>query len=126
MGPGGVSPRRTDPASAQLRGTTPSPQRARIFAGRWAQGAPPPTIKRLQPGCARESVHSAVGVRRRMRAVEHPPVAEQSHTDARAFPLADLRSQFNQQRLDFPPRYVAADRLAEDQFERFTVSAPHG
>ena len=57
--------------------------------------------------------------------MEYPPVAEQSYADAGAFPLADLRSQFDKQRLDFPPRYVAADRAAEDQFKRFPVPAPH-
>ena len=51
--------------------------------------------------------------------MEHPSVTKQSHADAGAFPLADLCSQFNEQRLDFPPRYIAANRVAEDQSERF-------
>jgi len=58
--------------------------------------------------------------------VEHAPIAEQPDTDAGTFPLADLRPERDEQRLDVAPLDVGADRAGEDQFQRPLVLAFHG
>ena len=60
-----------------------------------------------------------------MRAMEHPPVAKQTHTNPGTLSLACFRTQLGEQRFDVSPRDVAAGWMAEDRDEGPAVPSFH-
>ena len=57
--------------------------------------------------------------------MEYSPVAEKTYTHTGTFSLADFSAECDEQRLDIPPRNVAAGWMVENQSEGSFVSAFH-